>query len=393
MVRIMLCLISGLLSWSCTSSNKGLEILVKNPTTKNRSLETVSISTNYLSSLQTKYTLEDIVVENEEGEVLVRQLIDNNQDGTIDELLFQTQLKASAEKKFYVKSIPNGRNLQPDNELTTYSRLVPERTDDYTWENDLVAFRTFGMEAQRRVEVNEPGGTLSSGIDLWLKRVNYSIIDAWYKKNLDSIGYYHIDHGEGYDPYHVGKSRGAGGIGIWENDSLYTSKNFVDYRTLATGPIRTIFELDYAPWSDYQIKETKRISLDLGSNFSKITSFFQYEKMPPNYTIGITLHEGEGEINLKKLEGWFRYWEAINDSFLGEGIVVDPKLVEEAISHISNTPDQSQILIITKPDSELTYYAGFGWQKSGQVSGKKDWDILLQRKAEQIKHPLQVQLK
>src|SRR5690606_32212285 len=138
--------------------------------------------------------------------------------------------------------------------------------DDYAWENDRVAFRTYGPEAQRLTENNEQGGTLTSGIDAWFKKVEYPIIDKWYAENLENPGTYHKDTGEGYDPYHVGASRGIGGIGVWQNDSLYVSKNFVEYKRIANGPIRTIFELTYAPWQADKIivKETKRISLDLG---------------------------------------------------------------------------------------------------------------------------------
>ncbi|MFP3822536.1 DUF4861 family protein, partial [Bacillus sp. SIMBA_008] len=50
---------------------------------------------------------------------------------------------------------------------TTYARFVPERIDDFAWENERVAFRTYGPEAQRLVDEGKEGGTLSSGIDIW----------------------------------------------------------------------------------------------------------------------------------------------------------------------------------------------------------------------------------
>ena len=162
-----------------------------------RSVETIVIPVNKLSTLLSdNLKIEDILVKDAKSKILVRQLIDLDQDGKADELLFQTQLGANETKTFHLESVVNGENQQATSELTTFSRIVPERTDDYTWENDKVAFRTYGMEAQRLVEVGERGGTLSSGIDLWLKRVDYSIIDDWYKKNVADEGYYHIDHGE-----------------------------------------------------------------------------------------------------------------------------------------------------------------------------------------------------
>ena len=32
----------------------------------------------------------------------------------------------------------------------TYARFVPEREDDFAWENDLVAFRAYGPAMRRR---------------------------------------------------------------------------------------------------------------------------------------------------------------------------------------------------------------------------------------------------
>jgi hypothetical protein len=283
---------------------------------------------------------------------------------------------------------------RPVSPITTYARFVPERIDDFAWENDRVAFRTYGPEAQRLTEAGKEGGTLSSGIDLWLKKVNYSIIDSWYAKNVVSPGYYHIEHGEGHDPYHVGSSRGTGGTGIWENDSLHISKNYVKYRIIATGPLRTIFELDYASWSKYGVKETKRISLDLGSNFSKFENTITSTDKIPNYTLGITLHKEQGVVAINAKKGIFRHWEPIDDSFLGEGIVIDPSVVKSAMNHHSKSPDQSQILVVTEPKKNtLIYYVGFAWTGSGQVQSVQDWDAMLEKQSNLIQNPLQVKIK
>ena len=278
--------------------------------------------------------------------------------------------------------------------ITTYSRFVPERTDDYAWENDKVAFRTYGPDAQKRTEEKRPEGTLSSGIDLWLKRTDKSIINKWYGENVKKSGYYHIDHGEGYDPYHVGASRGTGGTGIWENNNLAVSKNFVNYKTIAVGPLRTVFELSYAPYSPYEVKETKRVSLDLGSNFSKFETTMDSHKAVPNITTGITLHDNKGEVKINKKEGWFRHAETIDGIFLGEGIVINPKLIKDAFPNVSKEKDQSNLVVIGKPkNNQLTYYAGFVWQKSGQIANESDWDTLLQKKAKILANPLKITIK
>jgi hypothetical protein len=78
-------------------------------------------------------------------------------------------------------------------------------------------------------------------MDCWLKRVDYPIINKWYKKHLEEGGSYHEDTGEGLDDFHVGASRGCGGTGLWDDEEkiLYTSKNFSEWKTLAVGPLRT----------------------------------------------------------------------------------------------------------------------------------------------------------
>jgi len=332
------------------------------------------------------------IKKNGTEEYLVLQWIDYNQDGVFDELLFQADVPAKA--KVVYEIISDDSISLPKSNITTYSRFVPERTDDYAWENDKVAFRTFGPDAQKRKEENLPEGTLSSGIDLWLKRTDKSIINKWYAENLISPGYYHADHGEGYDPYHVGVSRGTGGTGIWENNNLYVSKNFVTYKTIAEGPLRTVFELTYAPWSPFGVKDIKRISLDLGSNFSKFEITINADKQIPNYAIGITLHENKGKVKINKKEGWFRHAEIIDGSFLGEGIVSDKEVVADAFANVSQIPDQSNLLVITHPmNNKLTYYAGFAWEKSGQLADESDWDEMLKKQAKIIACPLKVILK
>jgi hypothetical protein len=270
---------------------------------------------------------------------------------------------------------------------------VPERTDDYTWENDRVAFRTYGPVAQQMVERNESGGTLTSGIDAWLKRVDYPIINKWYQNHADKPGAYHIDSGEGYDPYLVGDSRGIGGIGVWDNDKLHVSKNFVSYKTIAEGPIRTVFELTYAPWpaNGRTITETKRISLDLGSNLSRYEVSLQSDQPLPNATIGITLHDKKGEVKASQEQGWFRYWEPMDDSELGTGLVVDPAVVQAYKDHRVQERDQSHLYVLTTPqNNKVTYYAGFGWKKSGQFASKEAWDAYLADFAKRLASPLEV---
>lgn len=373
----------------CIALNKSkeIEIAVKNNLDFNRK-EIVAVKRNQLEKLLKNNFEKNIRIKVKgTDQLLTTQWIDYDKDGKGDELLFQAEVQAKSKADFVVM-IDTAK--VPQSKVVTYSRFVPERIDDYAWENNKVAFRAYGPVAQQLVEEGKEGGTLSSGIDLWLKKVDYSIIDDWYAKNVKEAGYYHIDHGEGYDPYHVGASRGTGGTGVWVNDSLQVGKNYISYKIIATGPLRTIFELNYAPWSQYQIKETKRISLDLDSNFSKFDIILKAKEHFPNYTIGITLHDKKGEVNINKTKGWFRHWEPVDKTFLGEGIVIDPELVTKAFANNSKTTDQSNLLIVANPSQKITFYAGFAWTGSNQVNEVTQWDEMLNKQAKIIKSPLQL---
>ncbi len=387
-------LISGLTcAIVCTSSFVKAQnaIEVKNILNFSRN-EVVSIPVSQLTSFLSRNSESDLRIKDSRKNVLPIQWIDYDEDGKNDELLFQANIGA---KKTNIYTIfADAKVPIPEAKISTYSRLVPERAEDYAWENDKIAFRVYGPKGQKEALKGIKGSTLSSGVDIWLKRTDKPVINKWYKGYLTDPMYYHKDtRGEGYDPYHVGDSRGTGGIGIWVNEKLQVSQNFVGSKTIAEGPLRTVFELTYNPWSEFGVKETKRISLDLGSNFSKFESHFQAEKQVPNYTIGITLHKNEGETKLNDKSGYYLHWEKIDDAFVGEGVVVDPEIVEKSIAFTSEIPDQSNLLIVTKPRNKLTYYAGFAWQKSGQIQTQKDWETLLQKQSEILANPLMIKVK
>ena len=78
-------------------------------------------------------------------------------------------------------------------------------------------------------------------------------------------------------------------------EQYYVSKNFTHHTTIANGPLRTVFRLDYEDWDGPKgkITEHKIISLDLGSNLSKIQV---YIKGTDKISAGISLQENNGSI-------------------------------------------------------------------------------------------------
>ena len=356
-----------------------------------RRKEVVSISMTQLEEmLDDKFDTSTLQIKETKSNLTVlTQWVDSDQDGHFDELLFLAEVKGNETKSYTLTS-----NAEPaSSDISTFGRFVPERIDDFAWENDKVAFRTYGPEAQRLTDEKLPGGTLTSGIDAWLKRVDYPIIDKWYKKYLDG-GSYHNDSGEGYDPYHVGDSRGIGGIGVLIEDSLYVSKNFTTYKLIANGPLRTIFELSYAPWKagEATIQETKRISLDLGSQLYHMEVKLKSDKSLPNVTTGITLHSGNGEVSSDSEAGWISYWETIDDAKLGTGIVASNTDIDRLFEFRTESKEQSHLYMVLKPKEKISFYAGFGWEKANEFSSLSDWNKYLMNFSKTLESPFILKL-
>jgi len=367
----------------------GKQLVVKNTMDTERAFETVSVS--IASLVMTDAVGTPVITDTETQSEVVSQLVDSDGDGNVDELLFQPEMSANSEKTFDITF--TDKAIQNDSTPVCYSRFVPERTDDYAWENDRVAFRTYGPTAQKMVEDGVQGGTLSSGMDAWLKRVDYPIIDKWYYKELETEGSYHTDDGEGLDNYHVGISRGIGGIAKKVDTTYHISRNFVSWKTLSTGPIRTSFILTYADWdaAGSTISEEKKISLDYGSNLSK---FEVRLKGTDTISAGITLHDNIGEIGVDESKGWISFWEPHHGTELGTGIVVPNNTMVGHEQYVTDRKDESNLFAHIQVDNNTAvYYAGFAWTKSNQFPTKAAWESYLSSFAERLANPLTVTVK
>lgn len=364
-------------------SRRQLQVTISNPSDfeRNNELVTISLVSNKLEG-------DDFyVTEEATNQVVKSQLIDTDKDGVADELIFLAKLPANASKQFVITT---GGKAGVDDSIKTFARFVPERTDDFAWENDRVAFRTYGPEAQRMAEAGEPGGTLSSGIDCWLKKVDYSIIDKWYQGNVDEPGYYHIDHGEGLDNYHVGPSRGCGGTGVMVDGHLYTSKNFTGYEVLNNGPVLSNFVLEYAAYAanDKWVKETKHVSIALGSNFTKYVIDVEGTD---TLTVGLTLHDKEGTVSNNELAGWINYHTPHQGQMLSSAIIAQPDYLAGVEVVKSDMKDESHALMHLKViGGKAVFYAGFNWSASQQYSNNDEWEQYLTQQAKALASPIEI---
>jgi len=280
------------------------------------------------------------------------------------------------------KPLTPAATATPERAPATSSRFVPERKDDFAWENDQVAFRAYGPALR--------AGPEDSGIDCWIKRVPYPIIDSWYAGASKGHSY-HQDHGEGYDPYHVGSSRGCGGLALWRDDQLVLSDTFTAWRVIERSRERSVFELDYVYPADAAsgaapIVETKRISIRLGEPFFRVEARFTRGGQPVAdlaLAIGVTTHDGKARATLNAAKRWIACWESIDGAGLGTGAVLAGGFPAETREVKSAAKDASHALLITRTNAAgvVVYHAGFAWTKAGRIHSPEEWAARLDARA------------
>jgi len=384
MVKTGISVIAGVVLLLSTSvaQERTLTVRVTNPSMVARVSETISIRVDSLKTILSPDKPAPLIVR-EAGtqDELRSQLVDDNQDGTPDELIFQSDFKPGENKTFMITS-PAGQ--KPPSASMTDARYVEPR-EDLAWENDRIAFRVYGPALA--AEVN-------NGIDVWTKRVRYLIVKKWYEgeEQIPKI-IYHVDHGEGADFFDVGNSLGCGGTGVWFQSKVYQPGVFSSYKVISAGPIRACFELYYDKWNvdGRKFREIKTITLDAGQNLNHVEVRFMSVDSAQPTTLACGLVKRPNTRWYKNDEHhWMSLWGLTTDSlvngYLGTGVVFPGNRftgwTEDSLQYIA--------LLRTNGKSVLSYYAGAGWTRSGDFKSEEDWNGYLDRFSVNLQTPLQL---
>jgi hypothetical protein len=359
-------------------SNGVVEITAANRLDIDRPGQTIELSKKELEILGEE-DLTKIHVKDESGSEILCQAVDTDGDYFPEQLIFQADFGAGQTRTFTATA--GDKRVYEKNQFRAYGRFVRERCDDFCWENDRIALRIYGKTLETCVLYP----LTSSTVDIWSKRTTRLVINDWYM-----VDNYHGDTGEGGDFYSAGLSRGCGGNGLWAADKLWVSKNFIDSRPLANGPIRVMFELIYEPFevNGVMVSEVKRISLDAGQNLTHYQSIYKPEKQIELVT-GAGLKKVEGEhVDTNEERGWLTKWEPMEMDAGEQGLaaIVDPGLFEKY------TEDQLNHLMLTRvpANNPASYWAGFCWDRSGQFADYEGWKAYVDEFAQGLLSPIEV---
>ncbi len=312
------------------------------------------------------------------------------------ELIFQHDFAAG--EKSAVFTVGKSETVSPPFPVKAYARQVPERLDDFAWESDRVAYRTYGPA----LAAPAPAGVVkevlvTSGLDVWAKRVDYPVIDRWYNKGHD---HYHHDEGEGMDFFGVAATRGCGGTGVWSKGRLYVSGNYKTARVVAAGPVRAVFELAYDTWAadGVYVSEVKRFTIDAGHNLFAVESTFAStgKDAPLDVAVGLTKTPFDKKQNPKETlspsaaDATLVQWTATDSlDSLGTAVVF---VSRDAFAGFAEDERNHLALAKAKPGEPLRYLAGAGWTRSGQFADEAAWRSYVLSEAARARAPVRVTL-
>ena len=320
------------------------------------------------------------VLKNDKGEEVGYQLTYNDKK-QITGFIFQADVKANSTSTY---SISEGTPIPVV--AKTFGRFVPERKDDFAWENDFAAYRMYGPALAKE--------NPSNGVDYWAKKTDLLIVDEFYNGELKQGLSYHRDRGHGLDFYKVGHTLGCGGVSLFVNDSLWVGDHYNKFKVIENGPLRTIFTLTYDSvkvGNDYY-SETFTVSATAGSLLNKGIVTYSGKNQKIKMAAGLFLHDGKGVLKSNTGNGTLAYAENATSEF-GEpkgrnyvGIVVPAKTAE------GKNAKHAFLLSDYKAGKAFNYYFGGGWNEY-KFPTDDDWFKAVQDFQLKVSNPLTVKLK
>ena len=374
MKQMMLLLAAAAMTACCP---KGVEVTVTNPTADERDNETVEIQWSAVTEGLQGATATNLVVTDDEGEEIPSQVIFKGETEP-QALIFQVAIDANESECYYINTGTPATYVQK-----TFGRQVPERLDDYAWENNLCAYRLYGPTLETSKEQ-----LITPGIDVWVKCTEKLVIDEWYAK-----GDYHHNYGDGMDCYKVGRTLGGGAsVPMVDGKFWPMDHNYNTYQTLDNGPIRTSVKLVYTPWdvNGTAVSLVKIISLDADHRFNRMENIYEgaFEELP--IAAGFVRHDVK---QTTQGEGWLAMVEAVSDSKQPEvdGDIYQAVILPGAELH-ADLLGHSLAVTKVKSGEPMVYYSGSGWSQGG-VEDMEDWVEDITEYQAMIAQPLQVTVK
>jgi len=250
-----------------------------------------------------------------------------------------------------------------------FGRYVPERKDDFAWENEFAAWRMYGPA----LKAENP----SNGVDLWLKASPELVVDSFYYREHVLGLPYHINYGKGLDCYKVGHTCGAGGLVVLTNGQTWIGGPYDRWTILEQTTDKFVFRLEYDSLlvDGHILQEAITITAEAGEPMNRaevvLTGEYDGELLVGG---GIYMHDTIDHFEVYEELGTVYYEEdALSDKTAAKmNYDFNGSTSQGRIYLTVRTPDatvtdiQDGNLIAVKPYSlgdTLTYFFGATWSE------------------------------
>lgn len=423
-------------------------IVVSNVTSESRT-ELISLNMSEIKEKLGNTTPkkgEAYIVKNKRGQQIGSQI---THDGF---LLIDASVRPHGSATYYVSI---GKPYQQ--KVWTTGALYKIRKDDIAWEYDRCAYRVYGPSLQKT-------GERSFGTDIWVKNTPDTVVYERYVKDrngnikgdkidakvrtllkqektlesqtkneknktkvaklevqlktiqahrkslqtesneVDILTSFHLDHGNGLDPYRVGATLGLGAPSLMVGKNQVLPYCYKDYRILDNGPLRFTVELTYNPSTVGNMKnvvEHRIISLDKGSNFNKMTVWYNGLTTPTDFATGFPIHEEDTE-SKTFAKDYVSYADPtdnieVNNSQVFVGVLF-PEGIDNTYYQLFDKKHDGAIGHALglkrglKNQQQYSYYFGAAWSKY-DVKSYAEWQIRIKGFLDAQKSPLRVEVK
>lgn len=363
----------ALILWSAAACKESAKVSISNNLGFDRKHESVELQWSVLQKKIEGLTPENVVVIDKYNRQTPSQVIYQGGDNPLA-LLFQVSVSAKSTAEVTV-----AKGVREDYKPLVFGRYVPERKDDYTWENNLAAYRVYGQ--QLKVELITPG------TDVWCKRTDDLVIDKRYK-----LPNYHIDNGDGMDCYKVGLTLGGGACVPYIDGKIILGDNYSKWTRLDNGPLRTSVRLEYSQFDagGKKVAYSRTITLDANTHFNRVDNIFNGAFKSMDVVSGIVRHDVINDDNSQKS---IALAEKASDSQTpgNDGTIYLGVVTPSSKEYISQD-DHSLLKSTVKSGEKLTYYVGSGWSK-WKVNSFEEWRETVSRQLKIAQSPLKISIK
>lgn len=250
------------------------------------------------------------------------------------------------------------------------ARHVPERADDFVWENDIVCYRAYGKALESE--------TLSPGFDVWVKVPGKLVADQWYAAAVSDPEYYHHNHGDGKDCYKVGVSLGAGASAVLiDGELVFPATNWRSSEILEQSGDKVVFVLHYPEWEadGCRFSLDKKITVTKGSHFCEAEDCWTFSGNGSDVitvAAGVVRHDVHDDI----IEGdRIAIWEEASDQSKESEDGMIGLAVQMPGGKAGMTKDNAHAIVskAIRSGEPLRYRFGSCWTGGGEICDSGMW--------------------